>query len=222
MNGGLDLLGVARYPDTALRALRQIGRPVPIGYFVKFPDGFGDPFDFVVKAVTEKLSLVHRAHGSWADNHRPEDHFERTRIEAKRYDYLALHEPVDLYFDSGCEHRNNPRHKKLQKILAADCPHLIITNNHDDAKFLPRRINEIHGRRPSKPNGPYIVSPDGDSMKGFPWKGYNRRYLRALIRFWWSWHCNGREDMDDHTPRPDRTEWPTVAEIVNGYRLVTI
>lgn len=220
---GVDLLGVARYQDTALRAFEKIGPSYSLGCFAKFPDGFGDPLPLVEKLAIRGLCKVFRIHGSWDDGHKPEKYFKRTLIEARRYDALALRFlDCSFYFDSGCEHRNTPKHAQLQKKLMQECPHLLISNNHDDPEFLPKRVNEIHGRRPRKPKTPYIVSPDGDSMDGFPWREYNDRFRDATIRYWWSWACNGRRNAADKTPRSKRKHWPSVDDIVQGAKLVKV
>lgn len=213
---GVDLLGVAQYQDTAYRALKVLGPRYALGFFARFPDGFGDPYPLVQRVAGEGITKVFRGHGSWDDGHHPERNFRMTIAEGRRYDALAMSDQsLKIYFSTGCEHHlGQASALKYAKRLAAECPHLTIVNNHDDANFLPGYINEIHGASPRKPRTSYIVSPDGTIIKD--WNAYRRRFSDAVIRFWWAPHCNGNSGTGHDGPRKKRTRWPSEKEIIEG------
>jgi len=197
---GLDLLGLARYPNVKLPAGFALG---------VFANTFGDPLPAVEKIVKRGTCPLVRVHLLWADNHvfgRAD--LRKMRTEAKRVEDLAkLYKNVRFEVSPFCEHNLENPLPYLQEC-AKIAPSCTIVNTPWRGAVVRKYKNEVHGLH-TLPSGPYNFSYDGLSAVDADVKTFKTVTAAADVHFFWVSQFNGRMTTKDVTPRPDRRAWPS-------------
>jgi len=202
---GMDYLGGAKFCDEAIK-----GHPngAATGFFI---DTFGDATPCVDRFIRSGKTNTVRIHLAWSDTHQfntPE--FDRIAKKASALEVLARKYPsARIYVSGACEHNLNAAQAKLlrAKVLAR-CPSCAGYVNSIWKGALIDGINEVHGDKPRKPSGQYMVSFDGVPAVDSNVSLWKQQYSDALIQFLWEPRFNGRWEDNDKTPRPQRKGWP--------------
>ena len=211
---GLDLLGLSRFPDLALREQ-------PAGWSIGcFGSGvFGNPYPALDRILaTGRVPRV-RVQCLWSDSHSfgPAD-LPRAIAEAKKLAPLIGKYPnVEFRVSPYCEHRLSGR--DITQVLAAVqkvVPTAVMVNAPCPGHrvYLPGVVNELHGAETGPvPSGRVDFSFDGTPCVDADVEAFKRKYANAETFYFHEPRFNGRWEDNDKTPRPDRKGWPDSALI---------
>ena len=214
---GLDLLGLAKYPNVAAKEF-------PPGFALGcFSSTFGDARPAVEAILkTGKCSHV-RVHLMWKDNHNfTTKDFPAIVKEAKKWQQLVWKYNVKWYFSGACENHLSAKNALdlANKVLAV-LP--VIYVNSGDAKLPndPQFRTEVHGTKTKALKVPYIFSYDGNACVDANVEEQKKKHKDAEIFFLWEPRFNGRWETNDTTPRPLRKGWPDAKMIRSVVALAT-
>lgn len=212
---GLDLLGISKYPNTALR---DFPRGFALG---AFSNCFGDALPAIENIVKAKLTLRVRLHLDWDDEHNYLDKFDLIKREALRVRGLVARYPnIDWRISGACEHKlNSIQAIKLRDIVLAACPGVIYVNSplrKQGGAMLQASanvVNEIHKGDGAPPGGHHDFSYDGANCVDSDIVTDLDRWKSCQTFYLWGSQANGRMTTQDPTPRPERRAWPTTNEL---------
>lgn len=202
---GMDYLGGAKFCDEAIK-----GHPngAATGFFI---DTFGDATPCIDRFIRSGKTNTVRVHLAWSDTHQfnPSE-FDRIAKKASALEVLARKYPTArIYVSGACEHNLSEQQAKLLRAkVSARCPSCAGYVNSVWRGAQIDGINEVHGDKPRKPNGQYMVSFDGTPAVDSDVTLWKQQYADALIQFLWEPRFNGRWEDNDNTPRPQRRGWP--------------
>ncbi|NDF13039.1 MAG: hypothetical protein EB060_09540 [Proteobacteria bacterium] len=205
---GLDYLGGAMYADVILREH-------PEGWAAGFfANTFGDAWETIARLLATGRCPCVRIHAVWQDDH---------RYNAKRDDPVIMREleranklkstfpQVQVQFSPFCEHTitGTALTALFAKVKKA-AGDLVLVNSSLKGATIPASvgINEVHGKA-GAPRGAYNYSFDGQSCVDADVEATKERHKRAGIFFLWAPQFNGRKNLNDKTPRPERKAYPT-------------
>lgn len=203
---GLDLLGIAKYPNRARRFF-------PKGYALGcFSNTFGDAIPGVTGVLeTEKCPLV-RVHLGWKDDHKfKRSDFSAIKKEAERWAPVVLRYPsVRWFFSGACEHELWEADVLELSCLVKDAlPSVTYVNTPSDkGSNVIGLVNESHGNDAVPFGKSPIFSFDGNSCSGASVKTMRERFKKAEVFFLWSAGFNGKTHDKDRTARHKRLAWP--------------
>lgn len=215
MQLGLDCLGLARFPQSAIDAL-------PTGYALGvFSRTFGDAMPNVKAVVNAGKCKALRVQLMWSDSHSFSDNDIPTlKAEAERWGHFAAnHKQIQVYLSPFCEHEL-PNPDKYLKIVKQHAPNCLPVNSSSKGHWSQHFINEVHGTG-NPPGGDYIFSFDGTDMLDSDVEGYKRRHKNARIWFGWTANFNGVPEAEtkNKLPREQRKDWPT-SKLITSMRYV--
>lgn len=209
---GMDYLGLAKFCNAALE---EHPNGSAVGAFI---DTFGDAIPCLEQFARNRKADTFRVHLAWSDTHQfnPRD-FDTIAAKATKLNLLASRYPNYKFYVSGaCEHNLDATQAKILRAkVLAKCPRCAGYSNSIWKGALIDGINEVHGDKPRKPNGQYMVSFDGTPAVDSDVTLWKQQYSNALIRFLWEPRFNGRWEDNDKTPRPQRRGWPD-AKFINS------
>lgn len=205
---GLDLLGVAKYRDIALREF-------PKGWALgAFANTFGDVFPTIEAfCKTGKPKRV-RIHGLWKDDHNfTEADIPAAQKEGRRLAAFAENYPeIEFRYSPCCEHRMDAElaEKYRQETTSVIGRCLYVNTPMTGGATLGKCLNEIHGGRFNEriPPGPIDFSYDGTAAEDSDVEGFKRKFAQADTFYFWSPRFNGSWEMGVKLPRPERNGWP--------------
>lgn len=204
MRVGLDLLGMAKYPDIAIKCF-------PRGWSLGvFCEAFGDPFLAVEKLLqTGKCPHV-RFQLLWSDSHSFGDKdIPRINKLGKRCEQVKQKFPgVDIEISTFCEH-NLLNADKYHDITQSVAPSCVIVNTPWKGKLSNKYKNEVHGTMKPPTAGEYNYSFDGTASEDSDIELFKVRHKEADTFFLWSPEFNCRYESNDTTPRPQRKHKPS-------------
>lgn len=211
---GLAMLGGARYQELAAGMLPQ-GWAASVFYQV---DGFGNSKDLIktwaengVPRITVQLM--------WRDNHVfTKRDFKVIWRRAKSVRSLAQAYPETEFRVSGAtEHRlNAKRARELARGLELACPECVVVNTPvTGGALLTNYVNEL---RPGQQRIPkrikrFDFSFDGTTTTPARARRLYNKFRNAETFYLWVPAFNGRQAVDDATPRMQRSAWPTESTI---------
>jgi len=210
---GLDFLGIAKYPDVALREF-------PEGWALgAFAVEFGDAYS-AVEAIVRSGRCPHvRIQLTWSrENHTYTDkHFEIAKRQAVRYERMAVLNPsVKFELSTFCEHKLRDPDRYHDKI-AALAPHCQIVNSVWKGALSKKYKNEVHGLAGAV-KGPCNYSFDGTGCVDADVKTIKETHKNCEVFFFWTYQFNGNRNGsttdDKGKPLPyieptNRLFWPT-------------
>lgn len=209
---GLDLLGLAQYPDVALKNF-------PHGWALGcFSSTFGDARPAVASILKAGKCAQVRVQLAWHDNHHftPAD-FPKIRDEAKKWCKLVAANPhVDWYFSGACEHDMGAKEAlKLANIVQdtiANCTYVDNPMRQGSYNLIAANVlAERHGSEATPPYETfwYSFSFDGSSCVDANVTEIKLRLSSATLFMFWVPQFNGRKGVNDTTPRALREAWPS-------------
>jgi hypothetical protein len=196
---GLDLLGLAKYPNINL----------PQGFALgAFANTFGDSLPAVERLVLKGCKHV-RIHLLWSDSHTFGSADLRKMVsEARRVERLAKRYPgVTWEVSPFCEH-NIAAPDPYLKRCAEVAPSCTIVNTPFRGGLSRKYKNEVHGLH-SAPGNSFNYSFDGTSSVDSDVPKIAEVMAPADVFFLWVPQFKGRKTKSDATPRPDRKAWPS-------------
>lgn len=208
---GLDLLGLAAFPSAMARAF-------PRGFACGvFHDTFGNPYRHLERILlTGKCPLV-RVHAIWEDDHQYIPFRDDSRITAahrKLVKFAAKFPNVAFQFSPFCEAKGDLG--PILTKLKADTPFQLVNSVWQGPAQKPGvAINEYHGKEAGRQRGLYNFSWDGDSTVDGDVTALKKRHKGAQVHFFWHPSFNGKRNVKDTTPRPERKFWP-VPELIQS------
>lgn len=209
---GMDYLGGAKYCDA-------INASHPRGYAAGFFfDTFGDALPCIERLFRSGKADTFRLHYEWSDTHTfPPTSFDRIANKGGAVEKLIKRNPgIKIHPSGACEHNlDAPQGRLLKFKVLAKCPSCAGYVNSVWKGALIDGINEVHGAKPRKPSGQYMVSFDGTPAVDSDVTLWKQQYSDALIQFLWEPRFNGRWEDNDKTPRPDRKGYPD-AKFINS------
>lgn len=213
MNYGLDLLGAARYEQTALQ---EQPRAYGFGVFAEV-EGFGKAYNLIAKMA--RLVPFIRLQLIWKDDHQfgvPELALCEARMK-QLLPIIKANPQVAWYVSPCCEHRLKEKDwLKFANIVIKYAGGLVcVVNSPEKGKgFVSREyINEYHHEDKPRPGGRYAFSFDGANCVDSDIEKYKRNYSGAEYFMLWNCQCNGRRNLEDSTPRAKRIYWPVPKQI---------
>jgi len=216
---GFDWLAAGKYPDIIAR---EHPRKWPAGGFTDPRLSFGNAWPIFTKLASEGVPLL-RFQACWQDNHKyvRERDWPVIQETIRKAKALKLEFPgCDVRVSPFCEHelRGAELTNLLKETLHACGPMIKVVNSPEKTKGgyvrMDGVINEVHGSG-ALPTGEYQHSYDGLPCVDVDIEMFKKKYARAEVDFLWTSQCNGRKDVHDTTPRPDRKAWPT-SPLVDG------
>jgi hypothetical protein len=205
MRYGLDVLGMAKYPKVVINNF-------PTGWACGvFANTFGNVWPSLAKLLATGKCPQVRIQAIWEDNHGyvPLKHDRLIKKELQAANKLKAQFPhAHVQFSPFCEH--NIKGNNLVKLLdecAANARNIEIVNCPWKGDVSKKYLNEIHGDH-AIPQGPYQYSYDGTSAVDSDVDSDIKKHSRAGTFFFWIPQFNGRKNVGDTTPRPQRQAWP--------------
>lgn len=200
---GQDLLGAAKYKNTAIQTLTNQG----VGHFT---NTFGDILP-VIKAEAFRGVPFIRLHLMWKDAHNfSTKDFPAIVKEARRVCPVIKSNPQTKWYISGaCEHNlNTTNARRLAHLVEEACPEATYVNTPGgNGAVIPEYINEIHnGGKPRSEK--YAFSFDGTAAEDANIEAVKKSFPNAEYFMIWGPRYNGRWESNDSTPRPNRKGWP--------------
>lgn len=203
---GLDLLGLAKYPNIDL----------PDGFALgAFANTFGDSLPAIERAVLKGCKHV-RIHLLWSDSHTFGSADLRKMVsEARRVERLAKKYPgVTWEVSPFCEHNLTAPDPYLVRC-AEVAPSCAIVNTPWRGALSRKFKNEVHGLHSTPNAGSYNYSFDGTSSVDSDVPKVIETHGKSDVFFFWVPQFNGKKTGSDYTPRPERKAWPS-QEMVNS------
>lgn len=209
---GLDLLGGARFQETATRSF-------PRGFALGiFANTFGDSRPLVNALCKSKKAVAVRVHLLWKDKvggmptYSGKDFPNIEEIAKKWHRLLVRYPAVKWYISPVCEHSLKRAdvqelYRRLSKIFVnVKWQYVNTPYEHHGASGFPFALEERHGKV-STPGD--IYSSDGKSSVDLNIKKIEQDHVdRAELFFFWHARFNLKWSDDDTTPRPKRTAKP--------------
>ena len=202
---GLDLLGIAKYPN---RARRFFPKGFALG---AFSNAFGDAIP-AVRGVLDTGNCVRvRIHLAWKDRHDfSKLDFLSISKEAKRWvPVVKAYPAIDWQFSGACE---NLLGKGDAAALAVLVQGILPGTYVQSGKSLlqgERIINECHGNLAVPPeDGQFNYSFDGNTPTRHDVRAQLEGFSGATTFFLWASRFNGKTSDTDATKRERRTAWP--------------
>jgi hypothetical protein len=199
---GLDTLGLAKFPLSAIKA-------IPTGIAVSaFAVAFGDATKNVRLVCKTRKPVLVKIQLLWRDNHDfgPTDIPQIKQLAAK-YEKIAKEFPtIKFYLSPCCEHTLSNPDKYLDAVKAS-APSCTPLNTPWTGAVSRKYLNEVHGDHKA-PGGKYFYSYDGTSSVDANVAADKKKHAKAEV--FWFWHpaFNGKLNSADRTPREDRNSWP--------------
>jgi hypothetical protein len=213
---GIDYLGGAKYGS-------EIAKSHPdnfaIGIFTQ-KDLFGDAYPVLDSVLASKKVPLVRYNLRWSDSHTfSRQDFPKIVAEAKRFVPLVEKYPnVECQFSGATEHNLNKQDAtdlaiEVLKVIPQRCEYVNNPLESRGAFITPgvRILNEVHGGKTRRPRvgGRYVYSFDGTDAFDVNVTAIKNRFHDADVFFMWTSQNNGRRNVADNTPRPQRKFWPT-------------
>lgn len=213
---GIDYLGGAKYGSEIVKSHPD---DFAIGIFTQ-KELFGDAYPVIDKVLAKKRVPLVRYNLRWSDSHTfTRRDFPKIVAEARRFVSLVEKYPnVECQFSGATEHRLNKEEAldlaiEVLRVIPERCEYV---NNPWEGKgaFIPptpRTLNEVHGGKAQRPKvgGRYVYSFDGTDAFDVNVTALKKRFHDADVFFMWTSQNNGRRNVADTTPRPQRKFWPT-------------
>jgi hypothetical protein len=214
MNYGIDFLGSARYQKTVLA---EQPRKFGFGVFAEV-DGFGKAYDLIDKVAALGVPFI-RVQLQWRDKH--DFSSADLKVTENRCKLLLpiikKHSGVKWYISPICEHNLDQR--KFQPFADVVAKHLgglvqIVNSPNFKKGFVSKDyLNEYHHEETPRGGGRYAFSFDGANVVDSDIEKYKRNYSNAEYFMLWNSQCNGRRNLTDSTPRPQRKFFPVSKQI---------
>lgn len=196
----IDTLGAPKYPNE----LRAIPNHFGIGSFAQT---FGDFFPVAKKELERGREKI-RVNLTWSDTHSYGDRdIPVIKKEAKRYQILCKLYPGKIELATFTEHNLN-RPDKYHDIVQKSAPDCTIVNTPWKGALSKKYKNEIHGGG-KPPSGAYNFSYDGTNSVDSNVSAAKSLYRASDMLCMWHPRLNGKWNMADKTPRPQRQAWPS-------------
>lgn len=201
----VDTLALPKYPDSVKAVPLHFG----IGTFAKT---FGDAFPFVKKELERGRKYI-RVNLLWSDSHSYGDKdIKAITAESKRYQILCANFPDRKIELAPFTEHNIKNADKYLNIVQANAPNCGVVNSVWQGGFTknPKYKNEVHGTH-AKPNVPgvkYNYSYDGTNSVDSDVVAMLEKHKGAELFCMWHPRNNGKWNMKDATPRPERKAWP--------------
>lgn len=196
---GLDVLGLAMFPNIAIRNW-------PNGFACGvFDSTFGDVWPALNRlAATGKCPLI-RVQGPWTNHdYNSSKHDSAIKIALLKCNQLKAKFPsINIQFSPVCEH--NIKGKELTDLLnrcASMARDIEIINNPWKGDFSPMFTNEIHGPSKKPSFGPYQFSYDGTSTVDSDIEMYKQANKGAKIFFLWHPSFNLKYRTESNPEQP--------------------
>jgi hypothetical protein len=208
---GLDLLGLAAFPKAFPRAF-------PKGFALGvFANTFGNPYPHIKRILATGKCPKVRVHGIWEDNHRyqPAVHDPLIWKEFNKLKKFAAENPGTCFqFSPFCEAIGDLT--EILSRLKEEAGNIGLVNSvwQGPAQKPKLAINEVHGDA-DRQKGVYNYSWDGDNCVDGDVAASKRRHKSVDTYYFWHPSFNGRRNVEDPTPRPERKFWPT-AELIES------
>ena len=221
MTFGIDLLGMAKYPKTAIQSYKQgICSGLAVGCF---SSTFGDSRLVIDTILATGNCPKVRVHLAWKDNHSfSQADFPSIVAEAKKWKPLIAKYPnVGWYLSGACEHGMSKADSvKLAQLVKQAVPECTYVNAGSSHIKLPGCINEIHGKGAIALDGAFSFSWDGNACVDNDVTSMKDRLGNCELHFMWEPRFNGRWESNDTTPRPLRKGWPDLKLIQSVVKLI--
>lgn len=211
MRKGLDLLGMALYPNEALKAFVQ-------GYAI---GAFWSEFGSVTKLSHDlyvKGCRIFRFQAIWDGSHGYDIKKNLPTLKAACLEIQAFkkaHPDARILISPFCEHNHTAKEMapvfKSMTQWAPDCEQV---NCIWKGQFIPNMLNEVHGEAPKLPDGRFIVSADGTDLTTINIPKWNARHINAEIKFGWIKGFNLLGAKPELPPK-QRKKKPSVSDIQN-------
>lgn len=216
MKFGLDLLGAARFAEVAVRAF-------PEGFALGlFSNTFGDSLPVARRLLRAGKCNHVRVQLLWSDNNHTytdRDVPEMIR-EAKKWEELARNfAEATIELSPFCEHNLQTPDKYLDMVKES-APSCVPVNSPWNGAISRKYKNEKHGPSAALKRR-YNYSFDGTSAVDADVEMFKARHAGAEVFFLWVPQFNGKRNVSDTTPRPDRVCWPSKEHIESAAFLAT-
>lgn len=205
---GIDFLGAGSSRETCDSFIQNTPRGFAGGIFY---DAFKDARTCILRMCQSHIFSRIRVHLNWADNHGCDpSQFDAIARKAAALDPIAASCGVPVEVSGWCEDQCPVVHEEtLRAKVLHSCPHCAAyVNASMSGTDLSDAVDERHDGR-TIPRGRFQVSFDGKSAADADVESWKRRFANAEIRFLWVPQFNGRNGVNDKTPREQRTGWPS-------------
>lgn len=203
---GLDYLGGAKFVDVILREH-------PNGFAAgTFANTFGDASRWVPRLLETGRCPRFRVHAIWEDSHTydPRKHDKIIIQEIRKWNEIKRRFPnVDIQFSPFCEHRmSRDQIATVMNLCLKETGILTLVNSAERGARLNRGdiIEEYHGSLQEGLTG-HNHSFDGLNQVDADIEKFKRVHVNAGTQYFWHPRMNGRWNMKDPTPRPQRKGW---------------